>query len=232
MQIMKQKILLIEDEAKLATAIQQGLHEADFETAIAANGQEGKDMFYANDYDLTIIDINLPFINGYDLINLFRFKNQYVPIIIITALNQTEHKLKGFDLGADDYLVKPFEFKELLARINALLRRSEMKPAAGLEKTIEVADLVLNLESKEAQRGGQSIPLTAKEFSLLEFLLRNKNKVVSKEEIALNVWDIDFDSQTNVIEVYINYLRRKIDKDFSQKLIYTKSGMGYILKAD
>ncbi|HRO42784.1 MAG TPA: response regulator transcription factor [Flavipsychrobacter sp.] len=228
---MKQKILLIEDESKLALAIQQGLYEANFETAIASTGQEGKDMFFANDYDLAIIDINLPFISGYDLIKLLRFKDKFVPIIIITALNQTDYKLKGFDLGADDYLVKPFEFKELLARINALLRRSEMKPVGG-EKMMEVADLVLNLESKEAQRNGQNISLTSKEFLLLEYLLRNKNKVVSKEEIALNVWEIDFDSQTNVIEVYINYLRKKIDRDFTPKLIHTKSGMGYILKAD
>lgn len=229
---MNQKILLIEDEAKLASAIQKGLYEVGLEAAVAATGQEGKDMFYVNDYDLVIIDINLPFINGYDLVKLFRFHNKFVPIIILTALNQTEHKLKGFDLGADDYLVKPFEFKELLARVNALLRRAEMKPESQHIKTLEVANLVLDLEKKEAFREGRNIPLTAKEFLLLEYLLLNKNKVVSKEEIALNVWDIDFDLQTNVIEVYINYLRRKIDKDFSPKLIHTKSGMGYILKAE
>jgi len=229
---MNQKILLIEDETKLASAIQKGLYEAGFEAAVAATGQEGKDMFYVNDYDLVIIDINLPFINGYDLVKLFRFHNKFVPIMIVTAFSQTEHKLKGFDLGADDYLVKPFEFKELLARINALLRRAEIKPELSTKKTIEVANLVLDLEKKEASRDGRNIPLTAKEFSLLEFLLRNKNKVVSKEEIALNVWDIDFDLQTNVIEVYINYLRRKIDRDYAPKLIHTKSGMGYILKTE
>ncbi len=229
---MSQKILLIEDEAKLAGSIQQGLFEAGFEAAIAATGQEGKDMFYATEYDLAIIDLNLPFISGYDLIKFFRFKNKYVPIIIITALNQTDHKLKGFDLGADDYLVKPFEFKELLARINALLRRADMTHTLQEDKKITVSNLELNLESKEATRDGKNIPLTAKEFLLLEYLLRNKNKVVSKEEIALNVWEIDFDPQTNVIEVYINYLRRKIDRDFTPKLIHTKSGMGYMLKAD
>jgi two-component system, OmpR family, copper resistance phosphate regulon response regulator CusR len=228
---MNQKILLIEDEVKLASTIQRGLFEAGFECAVASNGQEGKDLFYANEYGLVIIDINLPFISGYDLVKLFRFKNPYLPIIIITALNQTDHKLKGFNLGADDYLVKPFEFKELLARIHALLRRAEVMPPRE-EKQLAVANLVLNLESKEAIRNGKSISLTAKEFSLLEFLLKNKNRVVSKEEIALNVWEIDFDPQTNVIEVYINYLRRKIDKEFSPKLIHTKSGMGYILKAE
>ncbi len=229
---MKQKILLIEDEIKLATTIQRGLYEAGFDTAIAATGQEGKDMFYANNYDLVIMDINLPFINGYDLIKLFRFKNKYIPIIIVTALNQTDYKIRGFDLGADDFLVKPFEFKELLARINALLRRVELQPEVKENGIIYAANLSLDLESREAKRNGQSITLTTKEFLLLEFLLRNKNKVVSKEEIALKVWEIDFDPQTNVIEVYINYLRRKIDKDFSPKLIHTKSGMGYILKAD
>lgn len=188
-------------------------------------------MFFATDYDLVIIDLNLPYINGYDLIKLFRFKNHHLPLIIITALNQTDHKLKGFELGADDYLVKPFEFKELLARLHALLRRTDAKPVKE-DRRLEVANLVLNLESKEAIRDGKSINLTTKEFLLLEFLLRNKNRVVSKEEIALNVWEIDFDPQTNVIEVYINYLRRKIDKDFTPKLIHTKSGMGYILKAE
>ena len=128
--------------------------------------------------------------------------------------------------------MKPFEFKELLARIHALLRRTDMQQSAKVDKVLSVANLELNLESKEAQRDGHKIPLTAKEFLLLEYLLKNKNKVVSKEEIALNVWEIDFDPQTNVIEVYINYLRRKIDKDFSPKLIHTKSGMGYILKAE
>ena len=228
--MMNQKILLVEDERKLAASIQKALYDAGFESAIAATGQEGKDMFFANDYDVAVIDLNLPYINGYDLIKLFRSKNKLVPIIIITAMNQTDHKLKGFDLGADDYLVKPFELKELVARIKVLLKRIDILQGLKDERIIHIADLEMNLDSKEVRRDGRLIPLTAKEFLLLEFLLKNRNKVVSREEIALNVWEIDFDPQTNVIDVYINYLRRKIDKDFSPKLIHTQTGMGYILK--
>lgn len=226
---MANRILLIEDERKLAGTIQKGLHDAGFEVVIASTGQEGKDLFYSGDYDLAIVDINLPFVSGYELIKLIRFKNELVPIIIITALNQTDHKLKGFDLGADDYMVKPFEFKELLARIKVLLKRVE-RTQPKEQRVISVADLEVDLDSKEVKRAGTLIPLTAKEFALLEYLISNRNKVLSREEIALNVWDIDFDSRTNVIDVYINYLRRKLDKNYSPKLIHTQTGMGYILK--
>ena len=228
---MNNRILLVEDERKLAASIQNGLCEAGFEAAVASTGQEGKDMFYAADYDCAVIDINLPQINGYDLVRLIRSKNSSVPIIIITALSQTDHKLKGFDLGADNYLVKPFEFKELLARIRVGLRRASQIRGEAEERLLEIADLRMNLDSKEVERAGRAIQLTAKEFLLLEFLLKNRNRVVSREEIALNVWEIDFDPQTNVIDVYINYLRRKIDKEFSSRLIHTVTGMGYILKS-
>lgn len=230
---MNQKILLIEDERKLAGSIQSMLYEEGFDTAIASNGQEGKDLFYSTEYDLIIVDINLPFINGYDLVKLIRSKNEIIPIIIITAFDQTNHKLKGFELGTDDYIVKPFELKELLARINSLLRRIDLIHDQKSSKTniIKVANLEINFDSKRVKRDDVEIVLTAKEFSLLEYLIKNKNKVVSREEIAKNVWQIDFDPQTNVIDVYVNYLRKKVDKDFSPRLIYTKVGMGYVLKA-
>ena len=229
---MKPKILLVEDEKKLADTIQSGLNENDFDVTIAYDGQEGKDLFLSNDYDLVILDINLPYINGYELCKLIRENNTQVPIILLTALNFTENKVEGFELGADDYIPKPFEFRELLARIKALLRRSDLAKSAITGSVITVADLELDLNKKEARRGDQTISLTAKEFQLLEFLLRNKDKVVSREEIAKNVWETEFDPQTNVIDVYVNFLRKKIDKNFSPKLIHTHVGLGYILRDD
>jgi DNA-binding response OmpR family regulator len=227
---MSYRILIVEDERKLAQTLQNGLAEAGFEAVIAFNGQEGKDLFYASEFDLVIIDINLPYINGYDLIKLIRARDSRVPVIILTALDQTEHKLKGFNLGADDYLVKPFEFQELLARINVLLRRLEMMNDEKLAREVTIANLTINFDSREVKRDDQQIRLTAKEFLLLSYLVRNQNKLVSRDEIGRHVWEIDFDPQTNVIDVYINYLRKKIDKGFSPKLIHTLIGMGYILK--
>ncbi len=230
---MKPKILLVEDEKKLANTIQAGLEEHDYDVAIAYNGKEGKDMFSATGFDLIILDINLPYINGYELCKFIRQKNKLVPVVLLTALNFTDNKVEGFELGADDYISKPFEFKELLARIKALLRRAELgRPAEQEVPVLQVADLELDLNRKEARRGGQKITLTAKEFQLLEFLLRNKDKVVSREDISKSVWDTDFDPQTNVIDVYVNFLRKKLDKGYTPKLIHTQVGMGYILKDD
>ncbi|HRO42690.1 MAG TPA: response regulator transcription factor [Flavipsychrobacter sp.] len=230
---MKPKILLVEDEKKLANTIQAGLEEHDYEVSLAYNGKEGKEQFLNATFDLIILDINLPYINGYELCKLIRQKDKLVPIALLTALNFTENKVEGFELGADDYIPKPFEFKELLARIKALLRRAEFgKPTSSEVPVLSVADLELDLNRKEARRGGQKITLTAKEFQLLEYFMRNKDKVVSREDISKSVWETDFDSQTNVIDVYVNFLRKKLDKGFTPKLIHTQVGMGYILKDD
>lgn len=229
---MKQNILLVEDEKKIADTLQIGLNENDYNVSIAYNGMDGKKLFLSNAFDLVILDINIPFINGYELCKIIRKENQQIPIIMLTAMNFTDSKVEGFELGADDYIVKPFEFRELLARIRALLRRSDIKPDFGDEKILKIADLEMNLDSKEVKRSGQKIGLTAKEFQLLEYLLKNREKVVSRSDIAKDVWDIDFDTQTNVIDVYVNFLRKKLDKDFTPKLIHTQVGMGYILKVD
>ncbi len=225
-------ILLVEDEKKLADTIQAGLSEHDYEVTVAYNGLDGKKNFLDNAYDLIILDINLPFINGYELCKLIREQDERVPIVLLTALNFTDNKIEGFELGADDYITKPFEFRELIARIKALLRRSDLRTDAEEEKMLQIADLEMNLDSKEVRRSDKKITLTAKEFQLLEYLLKNKEKVVSRAEIAKNVWDIDFDTQTNVIDVYVNFLRKKLDKDFEPKLIHTQVGMGYILKVE
>lgn len=229
---MNSKILLIEDEKKLADSIQAGLSEHNYDVTIAYNGQDGKDLFMNIEYDLVMLDINLPYINGYELCKIFREKNSRIPIILLTALNFTENKVQGFDLGADDYISKPFEFQELLARVKALMRRSDISKALANNHFLTVANLKLDLHKKEARRDDQKITLTAKEFQLLEYFLRNMDKVVSREDIARDVWETEFDAQTNVIDVYVNFLRKKIDKNFSPKLIHTQVGMGYILKSD
>jgi DNA-binding response OmpR family regulator len=230
---MKQNILVVEDEKKIADALQAGLIEEDFAVSVAYNGLEGKKLYLSNDYDLIILDINMPFINGYELCRIIREKDSRIPIIMLTALNLTDNKIQGFDMGADDYIVKPFEFRELLARIKAMLRRADAQlEASEEEKILTIADLEVNLDNKEVKRSSQKIILTAKEFQLLEYLLKNKGKVVSRSDIAKDVWDIDFDTQTNVIDVYVNFLRKKLDKDFSPKLIHTQVGMGYILKTE
>ena len=172
----------------------------------------------------------MPGVNGYDLCKIIRSSNQHIPIIMLTALSTTDDKIEGFDAGTDDYLIKPFEFKELLVRIRALLKRTmnQQLPAGNV---LRVADLEMNIDSKEVTRDGKSINLTAKEFQLLEYFMRNRNRVVSRADIAVKVWDIDFDTRTNVIDVYVNFLRNKIDREFEPKLIHTLVGMGYMLKA-
>lgn len=229
---MKNSILLVEDEKKIADTLEAGLEEEQFEVSVAYNGLEGKKLYLSNTYDLIILDINLPFLNGYELCKIIREKDKRLPIIMLTALNFMDNKIQGFDMGADDYIVKPFEFRELLARIKALLRRVDVAIDTPEEKILTIADLEVNLDNKEVKRSGQKILLTAKEFQLLEYLLKNKGKVVSRADIAKDVWDIDFDTQTNVIDVYVNFLRKKLDKDFSPKLIHTQVGMGYILKTE
>ena len=179
---------------------------------------------------MIILDINLPFLNGFKVCEEIRKKHQNIPILMLTALSSTDDKLMGFDSGTDDYLAKPFEFKELIARLKSLTKRS--LGSKQNENLLKFADLEMNLESKIVKRASTKIDLTAKEFALLEYFLKNKNKVVSRVEIAENVWDISFDTGTNVIDVYVNFLRKKIDKEFSPKLIHSKIGMGYILSED
>lgn len=221
------KILLVEDEPKVVEFIKKGLEEQGYEIEIAYDGQTGERLASKGKHDLIIIDIILPIVNGYELCKRIRQKGSQVPILMLTALGSIDDKISGFDAGTDDYLVKPFEFAELIARIRALTKRT-----SGIVHTssrIKIADLELDLDKKSAKRGENNIELTAKEFSLLEFLMVNKGKVISRSEIAEKVWDITFDRGTNVVDVYINILRKKIDKNFENKLIQTKIGLGYFI---
>lgn len=219
------KILVIEDEPKVAAFIQKGLNESGYETDVVYDGEMGKWQATKNDYDIILLDVIIPLINGRELCRQIRKVKPNLPVLMLTALGTTEDKIEGFDAGADDYLVKPFEFKELLARIKALTKRSsgQMEPS----DKIRVADLELDLNMKVAIRGGKTINLTAKEFALLEFFMRNRRRVLSRALITEKVWDIDFDTNTNVVDVYVNILRKKIDRDFEPKLIHIKIGMGY-----
>lgn len=224
------KILIIEDEPKVVDFIKRGLEENGYSIEAAFDGQIGEMLAKRNNYDLIILDVILPLINGIEVCKKLRENKPDVPVLMLTALGTTDDKIIGFDAGADDYLVKPFEFRELLARIKSLTKR-----ANGVKRTsnkIKVADLELDIEKKSATRGTKKIELTAKEFSLLEYLLINKGRVLSRADIAEKVWDITFDTGTNVVDVYINILRKKIDKDFDLKLIHTRIGHGYILNED
>jgi DNA-binding response OmpR family regulator len=223
------RILLVEDEKKIADALKKGLTEQNFRVEVAYDGLEGKKQFESHPFDLVILDINLPNLNGYSLCKKIRNRNPNIPVVMLTALSAIDDKIEGFDAGADDYIVKPFEFKELLVRIRALLKR--INTNIPVDNILRVGDLVINFDSKEVSRGGNGISLTAKEFQLLEYLVRNRNKVVSRADIALNVWDIDFDTKTNVIDVYVNFLRKKLDHDYDKKIIHTQVGVGYVLKA-
>jgi two-component system copper resistance phosphate regulon response regulator CusR len=222
-------ILVIEDEQKIADTLKLGLSENGYEVEVAYDGNIGLKLFEARPFDLAVLDINLPGMNGYELCKKIRARNAQVPVIMLTALSSLNDKIEGYDAGADDYIIKPFEFRELLMKIRVLLKRS-VNQNIPVGSVLKAGDLEMNLDNKEVRRGSALINLTAKEFQLLEYLMRNKNRVVSRVDIAMNVWDIDFDTNTNVIDVYINYLRNKVDKKFDQKLIHTQVGMGYILK--
>lgn len=222
------KILLIEDEVKTLNLIKEGLEENQAQVDIAYDGQMGLTLAERNDYSLIISDIILPEMNGLTLCRTLREGGNNTPILLLTALGTTQDIITGLDSGADDYLSKPFEFSELKARIRALTRRGN----AVIQKShiLRVADLELNVDTKAVRRGEKEITLTAKEFSLLEFFMNNVGRVISKVELAEKIWDITFDTGTNVIEVYVNFLRKKIDKDFDVKLIHTQIGMGYVMK--
>ncbi|RYF69556.1 MAG: response regulator [Cytophagaceae bacterium] len=222
------KILVVEDEPKLASFVKKGLEEQSCQVDVAYDGQMGRNMALSNSYDVIILDVNLPKLNGFDVVQSIRQEKNQTPVLMLTAMGSVDDKLTGFESGADDYLVKPFEFRELMARLRALTKRSTEN---GIQANVlKVADLELDLNEKIARRDSRRIELTAKEFGLLEYLMRNRGRVVSRIDIAEKVWDIHFDTGTNVIDVYVNFLRKKIDKDFPQKLIHTVIGMGYMLK--
>ena len=223
------RIFVIEDEKRLADILRAGFEENEFKVDTAYDGYLGRTMVRNNHYDLIILDINLPLVNGYELCKEIRAHDKNIPIIMLTALGTSENKLTGFDVGADDYVVKPFDFKELLARVKVFLRRALPKELIQ-EDVIQIDDLIINTSKKSVIRAGIPIKLTAKEYLLLEYLAKNKGIVVSRVDIAEKIWELKFDTGTNYIDVYINYLRKKIDKDYPNKLIHTKVGLGYVLK--
>ncbi len=224
------KILVVEDEPKTLQAIQQGLEESQFEVDVAYDGLIAKRLAMKTTYALIITDVILPGLNGFELVNELRQHGLTTPVLLLTALGETEDKIKGFDAGADQYLTKPFQFAELLARVRSLTKRSTLVTMTA--QTLRYAGIEMNLDAKTVSRDGRLIDLTAREFALLEYLMRNQGRVLSKPDIAERVWDINFDTGTNVVEVYINYLRKKIDRDFPTKLIHTQFGMGYVLKEE
>jgi DNA-binding response OmpR family regulator len=226
-------ILLVEDEAHVASLIIRSLSEEGYEVSLAPDGSTGLDMALQNNFDLILLDIMLPGINGLEVCRKIRASGSTVPILMLTALGTTQNIVTGLDSGADDYLVKPYKLAELLARVRSMIRRNNnigLNNADNNPEQIQIADLVLNLKDKTAVRAGQKIELTATEYRLLKYLMANKRRLVSRMDILENVWGVDFNMNTKVVDVYVNYLRKKIDKDFDNKLIHTSIGMGYILK--
>jgi two-component system, OmpR family, copper resistance phosphate regulon response regulator CusR len=222
------KILLVEDEPKLSQVIKEELILQGYDADIAKDGLIAEQLFNEYKYALVLLDINIPHKNGLELCKEFRRINKKIPIIVLSALGEITDKVDAFSLGADDYIVKPFHFDELFARIKVFLKRSE--GSVGEPEKIIIDDLVIDLTVKTVTRGTLLIALTAKEFALLHLLAKNRGKVISKQEIMAKVWDVSFDTGTNTIEVYISFLRQKIDKAFVEKLIHTKPGFGYFLK--
>ncbi|RLB70188.1 MAG: DNA-binding response regulator [Deltaproteobacteria bacterium] len=222
------KILVIEDEKKVANFLQKGLKEEQYVVDVAYDGLEGEHLAKTNDYDLILLDIMLPGKDGIEILKTLRQCQVNIPVIMLTAKEMVEDKIKGFNAGCDDYISKPFSFEELLVRIRAVLRRG----GGALSNVITFADLTLDLISHKVIRAGREIELTAKEYTLLEYLVRNPNRVLTRTMIAEHVWDYNYDSFTNVIDVYINYLRNKVDRGFDTKLIHTVRGVGYVLKEE
>ncbi|QYY30712.1 MULTISPECIES: heavy metal response regulator transcription factor [Cupriavidus] len=221
------KLLVVEDEAKTGEYLRQGLTEAGFVVDLAANGLDGHHLAMSEAYDLIILDVMLPDVDGWRIVQTLRAAGNRVPVLFLTARDSVADRVKGLELGADDYLVKPFAFAELLARVRTLLRRGSVQ--ASVDR-VQVGDLVLDLARRRASRGGRRIVLTSKEFSLLELLVRRRGEVLPRSLIASQVWDMNFDSDSNVIDVAIRRLRAKIDDDFDTKLIQTVRGMGYVLE--
>jgi len=217
-------LLIVEDEQRLAEVLKRHLKEAGFEVDIASDGYLGKELAKKNKYQLIILDINLPLINGYDLCKEIRKTNQQIPIIMLSALSTFDNKLAGFEVGADDFVTKPFDIRELIARINVFLKRTDT--ITTVEK-LTIADLELDLNTKAVTRSHKRIELTHRESKLLEVFLKNKGKLLSREFILEHVWGLGYEPNTNIIDVYVNYLRKKIDKHFEPKLIHTKFGFGF-----
>lgn len=231
------KILIVEDEMKVAEVLKRGLKEEGYDADLAYDGEIGLRLAQSGVYDLILLDINLPLLNGLELCRLLRERDEVTPVLMLTALGMSDDVVAGLEAGADDYLTKPFHFNELYARIRALTRRRKIlteKPVRAndnaFQNSFRIADLEIDFDSREVRRSGKVIQLTAKEYALLEFLAKHAGKVKSRAEIAESVWGLNFETGTNFIDVYINYLRNKIDKPFNRKLIHTVTGFGYVLK--
>jgi two-component system copper resistance phosphate regulon response regulator CusR len=230
------KLLVVEDETKVAEVLKRGLTEAGYETDVAYDGQIGLRLAKTGSYDLVLLDINLPLLNGLELCKQLRETDEVTPVLMLTALGMSDDIVAGLEAGADDYLPKPFRFNELYARIKALTRRKKIyadhftQADSGEQDKFTMADLEIDFDAREVKRSGKVIQLTAKEYALLEYLAKNAGKVRSRLEIAESVWGLNFETGTNFIDVYINYVRNKVDKPFRPKLIHTVTGFGYILK--
>jgi heavy metal response regulator len=222
------RILVIEDEKKVATFIKKGLVEEHYAVDTAFDGEEGLYLSEINEYDLIVLDLMIPKIDGFGVLKKIRERKNTVPVLVLTAKDSVDDTVRGLDAGCDDYLTKPFAFAELLARIRALLRRDKKEK----ESVLRIADLSLSIVTHKVMRQGKEIELTSKEYALLEYFMRNPEKVLTRTMISEHVWDYHFDSNTNVIDVYVNYLRKKIDKDFDPKLIHTIRGIGYMMKKE
>lgn len=222
------RVLVVEDNPRMAGVIRKGLAECGYAVDLATTGHEGEDLAATQLYDVIILDVMLPDQDGLVVCNNLRRRSVKTPILVLTALSGTADKVKGLDVGADDYLTKPFEFDELLARLRAIMRRGQAGQAAWLR----FGDLEMDLNERKVTRGGAKIKLTNKEFALLEYFMRNPDRVLTRTSIGQHVWDMNFDSDSNVIDVYVSMLRRKIDKGFDRKLIHTEIGAGYVLRED
>ena len=226
------EILIIEDDERVASVIKRGLAEAGHGVSVAYDGQMGQKLALKDNFDVIIMDIILPKINGLDLCKFIKAARPQIPVIMLTALGTTDDKVEGFDAGADDYLVKPFDFRELEVRVRALAKRNNTIERSVHGDVLRTAGLEMNTKTKTVKRDGMEIILTPKEFKLLEYLMRNPGRVISRTEISENVWETIFDTGTNFIDVYMNYLRKKVDRDFGVKLIHTRPGMGFIFKEE
>ena len=224
------KLLIVEDEPNLLSVLRKGFTENNYEVSICLDGETALEMILNNDFDVVVLDVMLPKVNGIEICRRLRAMKNFVPILLLTALGTSENIVNGLENGADDYLVKPFKFKELSARVMALARRANLDTQKP--DIIKIDDLEINGKTKSVQRNGETIILTHKEFTLLYYLAKNAGTIVSRNQILDNVWDISFDMNTNVVDVYINYLRKKIDKPYNTKLIQTIKGFGYLIQTE
>jgi DNA-binding response OmpR family regulator len=224
--MIKHKILIAEDQRKLSDVLCEEFKKQGYDIVVASDGKVAEEVFAQHKFSIVLLDINLPYKNGYELCRIFRLIDNKVPIIMLTALGELDDKMEAFNVGADDYIVKPFHMQELLARVQVFLKRRGSNAITENEKFID-GDIEIDFDNKSVHRNGQEISLTSREFSLFEVLVRNKGRVVSKAQLSEQVWGINFDTGTNTIEVFISFLRNKIDKPFSSKLIHTKPGFGY-----